>query len=103
MYFAYDTPDDYEPLVDAGRLLRDGGISKASHSARCYVLLGYPGDTFTGAEKRLREAWAAGFFPFAMLYRNTQGETNREWSRFQRQWVRPQIIAQQLKSEVGAI
>ena len=33
MYFAYDTPGDYEPLVQAGRLLRDGGITKASQRA----------------------------------------------------------------------
>lgn len=26
MYFAYDTPDDYEPLVCAGKMLRDAGI-----------------------------------------------------------------------------
>ena len=41
MYFAYDTPDDYEPLVQAGRLLREGGISQASHRAACYVPVSY--------------------------------------------------------------
>jgi hypothetical protein len=56
MYFAYDTPDDYEPLLQAGKLLRDGGITKSSQSARCYVLIGYDGDTMEKAEKRLREA-----------------------------------------------
>ena len=66
-YCAYDSPDSYEPLVSAGKILRDGGISKASHTARCYVLIGYPGDTMENAEKRLRETWAAGFFPYAML------------------------------------
>ena len=30
MYFAYDTPDDYEPLIQAGQLLREGGITKTS-------------------------------------------------------------------------
>jgi hypothetical protein len=34
MYFAYDTPSDYEPLAEAGRILRDGGITKASHLRR---------------------------------------------------------------------
>lgn len=33
MYFAYDTPDDYEPLVAAGNLLSNGGISRVTHKA----------------------------------------------------------------------
>jgi len=92
MFFAYDTLDDYEPLIQAGRLLRDGGFTKASHSAKCYVLIGYPGDTITAAETRLRQAWAAGFLPFAMLYRDKDGKVNTDWSRFQRAWVRPEIV-----------
>ena len=97
MYFAYDTPGDYEPLIQAGRLLRDGGFTKASHSAKCYVLIGYPGDTQTRAETRLRQAWDAGFLPFAMLYRDDGGEVNTAWSRFQRAWVRPEIVVSKLK------
>jgi len=97
MYFAYDTPDDYEPLIQAGKILRDGGITKASQSARCYVLIGYDGDTMEKAEKRLREAWTAGFFPFAMLYRDEKGEVRQDWKKFQRLWARPQIINQMLK------
>lgn len=102
MYFAYDTPDDYEPLVQAGQLLRDGGITKASHTARCYVLIGYDGDTMEKAEKRLREAWAAGFFPFAMLYRDEKGEVQQDWKQFQRLWARPQIIHEMLKEAFNA-
>lgn len=99
MYFAYDTPDDYEPLLQAGRLLRDGGITKASQSARCYVLIGYDGDTMENAEKRLRDAWTAGFFPFGMLYRDEKGEVSEDWKQFQRLWARPQIINQKLKED----
>ena len=98
MYFAYDTPNDYEPLVEAGKLLRDGGITKASQSARCYVLVGYEGDTIEKAEKRLRDAWTAGFFPFSMLYRDEKGEVQQEWRQFQRMWVRPQIVNRMLKT-----
>lgn len=97
MYFAYDTPDDYEPLVYAGKILQDGGIRKTSRRAYCYVLIGYHGDTMEKAEKRLRDAWAAGFFPYAMLYRDEKGETNPEWRKFQRLWVRPQLVYHQLK------
>lgn len=97
MYFAYDTPDDYEPLVCAGKILQDGGISKSSRRTYCYVLIGYYGDTMEKAEKRLRDAWAAGFFPYAMLYRDEKGETNPDWRKFQRLWVRPQLVYHQLK------
>ena len=97
LYYAYDTPDDLEYLVHAGKLLRDGGITKASHTARCYVLIGYDGDTLTNAEKRLREAWAAGFFPHAMLYRDETGIVSDDWRKFARLWARPHIVWAMLK------
>lgn len=91
MFFAYDTPNDLEPLVEAGRLLFDAGFSKASHVLRCYVLCGYKGDTFDKAQKRMGEAWSAGFMPFAMLYRDNKGEVSQRWKHFQRQWANPVI------------
>jgi hypothetical protein len=97
LYCAYDTAGDYEPLIHAGKLLREGGITRSSHTARCYVLIGYPSDTMEKAEKRLRNAWSAGFFPYAMLYRNEKGEVCPEWAKFQRLWARPQIVYSQLK------
>jgi len=102
LFCAYDDPADYEALVYAGKLLRDGGITKASNTARCYVLIGYPRDSLEKAEKRLREAWAAGFFPFAMLYRDEKGGVMPEWARFQRLWTRPQIIHHLLKEGLDA-
>ena len=99
MYFAYDTPEDFEPLIHAGKLLRDGGIKNTSGSrAKCYVLIGYPGDSMEQAEKRLIDTWRAGFFPYAMLFRNENGETNEDWRQFQRLWVRPQIVYSKLKN-----
>lgn len=97
MYFAYDTPDDYEPLIYAGKLLQEGGFPRSAHKTCCYVLIGYPGDTMENAEKRLRDAWAAGFLPYAMLYRDETGIVNQDWKQFQRLWVRPQIIISRLK------
>jgi hypothetical protein len=98
MYFAYDTPDDYEPLVIAGRMLQDAGITVSSHAMCCYVLIGYKGDTYEKAEKRLRQTLDAGFMPYAMLYRDEQGEVNQEWRQFQREWLRPIIVATKIKS-----
>ena len=97
LYFAYDTPDDLEPLLQAGRYLLNAGFTRASHELRCYVLIGYKGDTFEKAEKRLREAWDAGFMPFAMLYRDFEGKVSAKWKAFQREWANPIITASNLK------
>jgi len=103
LYCAYDTADDYEHLVHAGKLLRDGGITQKSQTARCYVLIGYPGDTFDAAEKRLRDTWRAGFLPFAMLFRDEQGEVKPDWAVFQRLWARPHIVYSKLKEEISSL
>ena len=87
LYFAYDTPNDLEPLVEAGKMLHEAGFTKESHCARCYVLCGYKGDTFDKAQRRMGEAWRAGFLPFAMVYRDTGGRKPPEWIRFQEQWA----------------
>lgn len=93
MYFAYDTPDDYEPLVEAGKMLRAAGISARNHVAACYNLIGYKGDTFEKAQKRLEKTIQAGFMPYAMLYRDASGKVDKEWSKFQREWLRPAIVS----------
>ena len=100
MFFAYDTPDDYEPLIAAGRLLRSGGVTQASHRAACYVLIGYPVDTIAAAEKRLLDTYRAGFWPFAMLYRDASGKQAEQWHKFQRLWVRPQSVYHLIKTEI---
>ena len=93
MYFAYDTPDDYEPLVYAGRMLLDAGFKVSSHTACCYVLIGYRGDTFEKAEKRLNDTIRAGFMPYAMLYKDEAGNVDETWAGYQREWIRPMIVA----------
>jgi hypothetical protein len=93
LFFAYDTPDDLEPLREAGRMLRGVGFTAASHTLRAYVLIGHPRDTFEAAERRLRETLDAGFLPMAMLYRDEAGRRDPAWARFQRRWARPAIVA----------
>ena len=96
-FCAYDTPDDYEPLVEAGKLFKQANITLENRKARCYVLIGYPNDKFPEALKRIKQTIDAGFFPFAMLWRNEKGEFKREWKQFQRQWANPIITAVNLK------
>lgn len=98
IFFAYDTPDDYEPLVEAGKKLLAAGFTTASHTLRAYVLIGYRGDTFEKAERRLMDTIRAGFLPMAMLYRDKKGKVSDEWARFQRIWARPAIISSKMKA-----
>ena len=97
LYCAYDTPDDYEPLLQAGRIFQEAGFTKASHALCCYVLVGYRGDTFEKAEKRLVDTVKAGFMPYAMLYKDKNGTVDEEWRKFQREWCRPIIVATKVK------
>jgi hypothetical protein len=92
VFFAYDTEDDLEPLIEAGRMMLEAGFTRASHSLRCFVLMGYKGDTFDGAKIRLAQTVEAGFVPMAMLWRDKTGKRDEEWMRFARQWARPSII-----------
>jgi hypothetical protein len=97
MFFAYDTPNDYEPLVAAGKMLKELGYKRESRRARCYVLINYKNDNFEKAEKRLLQAWSAGFFPMAMLYRDHNGFYQKGWKQFQREWASPIIVGYKLK------
>jgi hypothetical protein len=92
LFFAYDTPEDRDPLYEAGRLLLDAGFTRASHALRAFVLIGYPGDTPEAAEKRLVETLEMGFTPMAMYYRDEKNEVPREWWKFRRLWSRPAAI-----------
>ena len=94
VFFAYDTPDDLEPLREAGRIMRLAGhrFHPQSHVLRCYVLCGFPKDTMEAAGIRMRETINAGFTPMAMLWGDKTGESNMAWKKFQREWARPAII-----------
>lgn len=97
LFFAYDEPVDYEPLVEAGKKLMGAGFTVSSHALRAYVLIGYPKDTFAVAEKRLNDTIKAGFMPMAMLYRDKTGKRSIEWARFQQFWARPATVNLKMK------
>ena len=88
LFFAYDTPDDYEPLVEASKKLLEAGFKR--NKLRCYVLIGYHGDTFEKAKFRLKQVWDLGFLPFAMLY-TLDGKFDKDWRRFQKCFTRPAL------------
>lgn len=97
MFFAYDTEDDLEPLVEAGKKLRYADFTR--RHLRCYVLIGWPKDSIQQARYRLFRAWEAGFMPMAMLWKNKRGDTNDDWRRFQREWARPAIIKTTVRND----
>lgn len=96
MFFAYDTADDLEPLVAAGKMFAETKFSR-KHHLHAYCLVGWPQDTFEEAERRLRACWAAGFFPMAMLFRGEDGHVQKGWQEFSRVWARPAITRKVLK------
>ena len=100
MYFAYDTPDDYEPLMEASKLLKQYGLL-APRKCGVYCLCGYPKDSFENAEARFMQVIRLGMCPYAMLWRDKNGATNQEWRKLQREWIAPQIIYTKLKGEIA--
>lgn len=97
MFFAYDTPDDLEPLQRAGRMLLDAGFTTASHTLRAYVLCGWPADTLDAAKTRMQQTIDAGFLPMAMLYRDNSGRSDPVWRKWGRQWARPALAASKVE------
>jgi len=94
LFFAYDTPDDWEPLVRAVETCRAAGFKTHphSHAIRSYVLCGWPKDSMEAAEERMRQVVKIGVMPMAMLWRDQRGMVDAAWRAFQRRWARPMII-----------
>lgn len=96
-FWAYDPGDPFETLQSAAQRIIAAGFTTACHRLQCYVLIGYPRDTFYEAEKRLRQMLSIGFTPFAMLWQPETESAEKwrppdEWRAFRRQWIRPAII-----------
>jgi hypothetical protein len=91
LYLAYDTPDDYEPLRRAAKMLSDAKVC-GGHDRCCYVLIGHPKDTIDQAEKRLKDVLALKLTPMAMLYRDNKGLRDPDWLKFQTVWANPYRI-----------
>jgi hypothetical protein len=96
-FFAYDPGDPFETLKSAADRMLAAGFTRAAHRLRCYVLIGYPRDTFQAAERRLTEMLRVGFTPYAMLWEPETPAAEKyrpdeDWRRLARLWRRPAII-----------
>lgn len=97
LFLAYDTPDDWDPLVRAVKKLFAAGFTAASNRIRCYVLVGRRSDTLDAAETRLQQTRAIGCMPQAMYYRSPKWKPEQKipprWAALCKLWSRPAYTA----------
>ncbi len=121
IWLAYDSPNAEKPLKKAVQILNRYFYREVIENGkkikiplrdkiRCYVLIGYKGDTLEKAENRLRRAWEIGTLPFAMKYRplNQQWDDTylfkeRDWNLLARQWTRPAIMKTIMRGKVDKL
>ncbi len=102
MYFAYDEPPDLEPLMAAGKIMRQEGHKFSSHRMACYVLCNFlPGDTIEKAEARVVETIKAGFMPFPMVYRDYSGKREQAWKKWAHDWLQPEPQAMKVNEIIA--
>jgi len=85
---ACDSKRAIRNLDKAADLLSDFDIEQK----RCYVLVGYKGETQDQAQQRCITVLRKGFLPYAQLYRGpTSGPSRREWRDFCYFWCHPKL------------
>lgn len=100
MWFAYDTPDDWEPIVQAAKLLQSAGFLGPSHETGCYVLIGWPGDSLTNAFNRLVQTAELGYFPQAMLFDNGEHLKTHslpQWKKLRWEWSNKIVVGSNIQ------
>ena len=95
MFFACDNKSSVRYLRRAGRLLTDFSREKK----RCYVLIGYRGETPKQARDRLVEVFNLDFLPFAMLYRgpNANSRNTPEFHDLVGKWRSPSAYKMEME------
>ena len=88
LFLACDTEASLKPL----RLATDKLKALGRDKLRCYVLIGFNGETIQQAENRLRAVWEVGAMPFAQLWQPPERkkiEYPKQWRGLARTWSRP--------------
>jgi len=92
LWVACDRAEDLIRLDKARDLLADFSIAKK----RCFVLVGYNGESVTEAERRLGAVYAKGFLPFVQPYKPPAvpfawcaWQPQAQWLALIRKWSRP--------------
>jgi hypothetical protein len=87
-WFACDHLGAIRTLERVADLMSDFSIEKK----RCYVLIGFNGESIAEAERRLETVFRLGFLPFALLFRGSgyrSTDHSRSWRLLQKKWCRP--------------
>ncbi len=87
LFLACDTDQSLKPLKRAVKKLSAFPRDKL----RCYVMIGYQGESVKQAEDRLEAVWDAGCLPFSQLYQPPEKyiEYPIEWTKLNWKWSRP--------------
>ena len=100
MFFSYDHCGSTYDIEKAGDLLSDYDRNKK----RCYVLIGYNGETLESAEKRLLKVWEIGFMPFCQYFRDDnfkKKKLSNDWHDLIRIFSRPAIMRGYCKKKMA--
>ena len=86
IFLACDTDDALDPLARAISKLR-----LPMQKLRCYVLLGFYGESLEKGVRRFMRVWELGVMPFAQLYQppNEYIKYPHRWREVARTWSRP--------------
>lgn len=78
-------------------------LGRNSNKLRCYVMIGYNGETIEQATERLEAVWDAGCVPFAQLYQPDDHyiKYSSEWKALARTWSRPAAMRAMHKITTG--
>lgn len=99
-WFACDYPGAIEHLEKVAKLLPEISPRKK----RCYVLIGFDGESIRQATSRLKAVFNMGFWPFAMLYHTPDVKRKKwsaEWLSLQRTWCRPAAFKHEMQNHEG--
>lgn len=97
-WFACDYPGAIRKLERVADLMADFSREKK----RCYVLIGYNGETVQQAEKRLEAVYNMDFLPMAMLYCGPdlkKAQWSVDWLTLRRTWVRPAAFKREMANK----
>lgn len=97
-WFACDYPGAIRNIEKVADLMADFSRDKK----RCYVLIGFNGETPRQAVKRLETVYRLGFLPMAMYYRGpelTRPFIPFDWQSIIHTWSRPAIYRKKMNAE----
>lgn len=94
LFLSCDTEPMVKPLATAVKRL---GLPR--DKLRCYVLIGFNGESLDKAEERLRATYDLGCLPFAQLYQPPGDRITypREWRELTWVWSRPAAIMAEMR------